>query len=67
MWAEQYVVYDWIRLYAHCDTTRRNFLSAILRNADKGVFFETETQLGLLKPLFNSQTSLRHFVRTLLP
>ena len=37
MWAEQYVVYDWIRLYAHCDTTRRNFLSAILRNADKGV------------------------------
>ena len=38
MWAEQYVVYDWIRLYADCDTTRRNFLSAILRNADKGVF-----------------------------
>ena len=37
MWAEQYVVYDWIRLYAHCDTTRRNFLSAILRNADKGI------------------------------
>ena len=39
MWAEQYVVYDWIRLYAHCDTTRRNFLSAILRNADKRVLF----------------------------
>ena len=30
-------IYDWIRLYAHCDTTRSNFLSAILRNADKGV------------------------------
>ena len=40
MWAEQYVVYDWIRLYAHCDTTRRNFLSAILRNADKGVLLK---------------------------
>ena len=38
MRAEQYVVYDWIRLYAHCGTTRRNSLSAILRNADKGVF-----------------------------
>ena len=36
MWAEQYLVYDWIRLYAHCDTTRRNSLSAILCNADKG-------------------------------
>ena len=34
MWAEQYLVYDWIRLYAHCDTTRRNSLSAIHRNAD---------------------------------
>ena len=36
IWAEQYVVYDWIRLYAHCDTTRRNSLSAILRNTEKG-------------------------------
>ena len=30
-------------------------------------FFETETQLGLLKPLFNSQTSSRYFVHTLPP